>query len=98
MQELIASGDNPVQTDSVEGMVESIFFKGEMNVCITSTWCNERMTQVPALITILMNKHTKSYGIHWKVYKIIWHSLESMAFIGKFIVLLSSLVYLKFSE
>ena len=66
MKELLSQAPNPIQADTIEGFVESVYFKGEMNFTMTSTWCPIRNTQIPVLITILMNKEKKSYKIHWK--------------------------------
>lgn len=68
MKDLIREAPNPISTDSIEGFVESVFFKGEMNVTVTSTWDPVMQTQVPVLISLLMNKSAESYKIHWDYY------------------------------
>ena len=66
MQRILARAINPFQTDSIEGFIESYYFKGEMNVTVTSTRCPDRNTQIPVLISVLMNKDTQAYQIHLK--------------------------------
>ncbi len=39
MRDLLGSSVTGFTTDSVEGMVESVYFKGEINVTMTSSWC-----------------------------------------------------------
>lgn len=68
MQELAASPVTGFSTDSIEGFVESRFFKGEINVTMTSTWCPVLRTQAPVLISILCRKSSNSYGIHWDLF------------------------------
>jgi len=42
---------------------------------MTSTWCPIRDTQVPILISIIMNKTKESYKIHWDFYFSIYGQL-----------------------
>ena len=86
MQRILADAVNPFESDSIEGFVESVYFKGEMNVAVTSTWCPDRHTQVPVLITILMNKTTGSYAIHFKQFFKIYGALHETieAFLSNF--------------
>ena len=67
MCELIQSAANPWQTDTVEGVVDAQFFKGQMNITMTSTWDNNQQSQVPLLFSILFDKSAKSYRQHFKV-------------------------------
>jgi hypothetical protein len=68
MQELAASPVTGFSTDSIEGFVESRFFKGEINVTMTSTWCPVLCTQAPVLISVLCQKSSNSYSIHWDLF------------------------------
>ena len=79
MIKLLQNAPNPLQTDTIEGFIESVYFKGEINVTITSTWCPVRQTQIPVLITILFNKSKNSYSIHWDhLFTIFGESTESI--------------------
>jgi hypothetical protein len=75
MQDLLRRAPNCFVTDTVEGVVAPIFFKGEQQVTMTSTWCPVRQTQVAVLITILDYKDYKSYMIHWRhLFEIYGHN------------------------
>ena len=71
MMAILGGGTNPFltklacSTDSLEGWIEPVWFKGQMNVTITSTWCPIHQTQVVVLITILANKTAESHKIHF---------------------------------
>eukprot|EP00984_Skeletonema_dohrnii_P017850 scaffold8208_cov88-Skeletonema_dohrnii-CCMP3373.AAC.1 len=65
MRVLLQSSLSGFSTDTVEGFVESIYFKGEINVTISSTWCHVLQTQAPTLVSVLFRKSAESYGIHW---------------------------------
>lgn len=49
MCKLIKSAANPWQTDTVEGVVDPTYFKGEINITITSTWDNNQQSQVSSI-------------------------------------------------
>lgn len=57
---------NPWQSDTVEGFVDAKFYKGQMNVTMTSSWENNQQTQQPLLFSILFDKTTHSYKMHFK--------------------------------
>ena len=66
MQERCRVGTHPFQTDTLEGTVDSVYFPGQINVTMTSTWCPIVDGQVPVLVSILYGKSTESYKAHFK--------------------------------
>ena len=67
MQELCRSHPSPIQTDSIEGFTESYFYKGEINVTVSSCYDPMLRTQAPMLISVLFSKNTESYKMHWSM-------------------------------
>ena len=58
-------GKKGLQTDSVEGAIETHYWLGELNICMTSMWVDEVLGFMPVCITILFSKAAGAYNIHW---------------------------------
>ena len=67
MQERIVGVLNPFQSDVVEGYLKSEFYHGQVYLLITSSWCPLSQTQTPVLITVIFDKESDSFAIHF------WH-------------------------
>ena len=64
MNDLILKGNTSFQTDTIEGVVLSIYFQGEMNITMTSGWDYLLDKHVPLVVTILCGKSARDYKEH----------------------------------
>ena len=65
MRQKIANLTTSMQTDTIEGFVESVHYQGLLNLTVTSAWDVVLDTQVPLVITILFRKKAHDYKEHW---------------------------------
>ncbi len=65
MRDLLKTSVTGFTSDTIEGWVDSVYYRGEINVTMTSTWCPILKSQAPVLFSVLLNKSSKSYELHW---------------------------------